>query len=362
MTTVLVIEDTPDLLQEIMDTLTYKGFDVFGAGDGLEGVQIAQEKLPDLIICDVTMPQLDGYDTLKLIQENESTSRIPFIFLTAYDDHAKRRQCMDLGADDYLTKPFASEDLFSAIAARLKKQSNIEQRAKAELDILRSNLSRALPHELRTPLNGIMGFSELLIEALNPTTQTELLEMAEGIHEAAKSLNRVIQNFLLYAELQIISNNQESKLITNQTTSAREAIAYAAKEKAVEVNRVADLHLELTNAVVRISTTQLTKIVEEIIDNCFKFSDCGTKVEVISSRDRIALTTTFTDYGRGMTPPQIANIDAYMQFERKVYEQQGSGLGLTIARRLTEIYNGTLTIESILGKQTTVKLVLPLIR
>jgi len=362
MTTILVIDDMPNLREEITDTLIYNGFAVLGAADGIEGVQIAQTKLPDLIICDLSMPTLDGYDTLKLLQDHEATAKIPFIFLTAHADYAKRRQCMDLGADDYLTKPFTPKDLLSAIAARLKKKAHIEQRAKAELDVLRSNLSRSLPHELRTPLNGIMGFSELLIEALSPTAQTELLEMAEGIHEAAKNLNRVIQNFLLYAELEIISTNQSHKSITNQATSAREAITYAAREKSIEVNRSADLHLELADAVVRISTGQLSKIVEEIIDNCFKFSDRGSKVKVSSSRDRGVLITTFTDYGRGMTPQQLNSIGAYMQFERKVYEQQGSGLGLTIASRLTQLYGGSLDIESILGKETTVTLVLPLIR
>jgi signal transduction histidine kinase len=103
-------------------------------------------------------------------------------------------------------------------------------------------------------------------------------------------------------------------------------------------------------------------MVEELVDNAFKFSESGKNVYVTLTRDGSNCVLKVTDYGRGMTTEQIADIGAYMQFNRKFYEQQGSGLGLAIARRITEIHNGRLSIDSIPNQQTTVTVKLPLVQ
>ncbi|AFY74446.1 histidine kinase,Response regulator receiver domain protein,histidine kinase [Synechococcus sp. PCC 7502] len=353
---ILVIEDISSLREEIIEVLSLEGFEVIGAADGKQGIEIATAELPDLVICDVSMPVMDGYSTLAAMQEHDSTATIPFIFLTAYNDPTQVRKGMNLGADDYLTKPFAVHDLIAIVTARLKKKSYIDQKLKSEVDTIRTNISRALPHELRTPLNGIMGFSELLAEELQD--QPDLKEMADGIYESAQILYRVIQNFLLYAELEILANKKT--IITDQSTYAQEVIANSSRLKAQTAGRLADLHLHLTDAKVRISKIRLSKIIEEIMDNCLKFSNPETAIEVISTCDRDSMFITFTDYGRGMTPTQINNIAAYIQFNRKVYEQQGTGLGLAIAKILVKLYGGDMQIYSDLGVKTTVTVTLPL--
>jgi diguanylate cyclase len=126
MTKILVIEDTKSLLEEIIETLSLEGFDVKGAENGAEGVQVAKQYLPDLIVCDVMMPELDGYQTLEALQNYPPTATTPFIFLTAKSDRADMRHGMELGADDFLTKPFASSELLGAIAAQLKKTQILE--------------------------------------------------------------------------------------------------------------------------------------------------------------------------------------------------------------------------------------------
>ncbi len=121
MTKILVIEDTQSLLIEIIETLQLEGFEARGAENGVRGVEIAKEYLPDLIICDVMMPELDGYGTLAALQNYLPTATTPFIFLTAKADRVDMRYGMELGAHDYLTKPFATNELLGAIAAQLKK-------------------------------------------------------------------------------------------------------------------------------------------------------------------------------------------------------------------------------------------------
>ncbi|GAB4383451.1 MAG: hypothetical protein Kow00121_45330 [Elainellaceae cyanobacterium] len=123
MATILVIEDALSLREEILQMLELMEFQGIGAGDGLTGVNLAQQHLPDLIICDIMLPELDGYGVLQTLRRIPETTGIPFIFLTAKADRADIRQGMNLGADDYLTKPFTSEELGEAIAARLHKRA-----------------------------------------------------------------------------------------------------------------------------------------------------------------------------------------------------------------------------------------------
>lgn len=123
MKTVLVIEDEDYIRQNIIETLTYEDFATLEAENGLVGVRIALQERPDLIICDVMMPELDGYGVLRQLQTEESTASIPFIFLTALADKQSLRRGMDLGADDYLTKPCTPDELLNAIHSRLAKHA-----------------------------------------------------------------------------------------------------------------------------------------------------------------------------------------------------------------------------------------------
>ncbi len=124
---ILIIEDEEPLRENILALLEADGFDVFGSENGRIGVQLAQEILPDLILCDVMMPELDGYGVLTQLRQNPILAAVPFIFLTAKATKADLRQGMELGADDYLTKPFTRAELLGAIATRLKKQASIQQ-------------------------------------------------------------------------------------------------------------------------------------------------------------------------------------------------------------------------------------------
>ncbi len=125
---ILVIEDEPAVRANILELLELEDFYGIGAENGLIGIVWALEHLPDLIICDVMMPELDGYGVLTTLREEPLTATIPFIFLTAKADKSDLRQGMELGADDYLTKPFTDTELLKAIAARFEKQAAIMQR------------------------------------------------------------------------------------------------------------------------------------------------------------------------------------------------------------------------------------------
>lgn len=358
---ILVVEDERSIRESLLDLLSVEGFSVLGAENGHLGVQLAQQHLPDLILCDVTMPRLDGYQVLASLRQHADTSAIPFIFLTARGSKEDFRQGMDLGADDFLAKPCTADELLSAIASRFHKQAALERQSQKQLDALRSSIALSLPHELRTPLNGILGLTEVLIDDFQNIDRQEMLELAQGIHKAAERLSRLIQNFLLYAELEIIARDPDRLLAlrSDETRLPEIVIRNVVTAIAQQEGREADLQLDLHNGNMQISDLKLKKIVEELVGNAFKFSASGTPVKVEVEATEQGMRLSVSDRGRGMTTEQITSLGAYMQFERTFYEQQGSGLGFAIAKRLVELHGGTLAIDSVPNQHTTIQVNLP---
>jgi two-component system, sensor histidine kinase and response regulator len=204
---ILVIEDTPDVRDLITDTLRFNGFEAVSAEDGVRGVELALSTLPDLILCDVQMPRKDGFQVLADLRQRTATATIPFVFLTGQADKHHMRHGMDLGADDFLAKPFMLQELMAAVNARLKKHKTVTQVSDQKLSQLRDSISLALPHELMTPLNGIIGFSSILMSDHSSLSATDIGEFAQHIHESAQRLQRVIENFLLYSQIELTATD-----------------------------------------------------------------------------------------------------------------------------------------------------------
>lgn len=358
---ILVIEDDQQIRNTIFEMLQYQNFDVLEAKNGEQAIKLLESQRPDLILCDIMMPGLDGYSVLNWVRSHAPTQTTPFIFLTAKSDKVDIRLAMEQGADDYLTKPFSFSELIGAVSARLKKQITLEQYSQQKLDELRSNLTRSLPHELLTPLNGILGFADLLVHHSQTLDPDEIVEMASGIKGCAERLHQMIRNFLLYAELEITSTDPQrlADLLAGYTASTTQILTEVAKELATRHHRPQDLQLHLIDSRVPIAPHWLHKIAYELISNAFKFSEAQTPICISTHTDATTFQLTITNQGRGMTAEQIAKVGAYMQFERKLYEQQGSGLGLVIAQRLIKLYQGQLTLTSVLGGTTTVVAQLP---
>jgi two-component system, sensor histidine kinase and response regulator len=362
-TKILVIEDEPQIRNNLAEILTLHQFDTATAADGAQGVEMAQHQIPDLILCDVTMPKLDGFGVLAQLRQTAQTAQIPFIFLTSHDDRPSTRKGMELGADDYLTKPCTAQELLSAIQTQLGKRAIAEKETQTKLNQLRQTICYALPHEIYTPLNGIIGGSDLLIQEHFSLLEEEELEIAQSIRESATRLHHLSQNFLIYSELELIASNPEKVQAlhnTQESSYVRKVVTEVAYHQADGATRLADLKLELDNSPVNISELKLKKIAEELINNAFKFSQLGAPVHVLGRRDGDRYWLRVLDQGRGMTRDQIENIGGLMQFERKQYEQQGIGLGLSIAKRMVELHQGTLTIESIPGEVTRINVWLPM--
>lgn len=364
MSKILVIEDEPTILENIVETLDLEGFEVRGAGNGQAGIQIAREYLPELIICDIMMPEINGYGVLMELRNNHQTAQVPFIFLTAKAERDDMRKGMELGADDYLTKPFSNAELLSAVNARLQRHESIVLPYTQQMADLRQNMTRALPHELRTPLTGIIGYAEMLLMDTETMKPAQIHSMVEVIYKSGMRLHRVIENYLFYAQLELmhVDPKRVEAARNGSISRASSVVRDVASRIAHNAHRTDDLTIQVASDDIQIAPGDLAKIIEEIVDNASKFSNAGTPIQITSQANENRLTISISDQGRGMTPEQIESIGAYMQFERKVYEQQGLGLGLVIARRIAELYGGSLAIKSTPEQGTTIDVTLPMKR
>ena len=189
MSKILVIDDESFLREMIRLALEQQGFEVIEAVNSADGVAQAREQLPDLILCDVNMEKVDaGYFLLGKLREDSATAAIPFIFITGKHDAAGMRHGMDLGADDYLNKPFKVDELYATVNARLRKAHSVREEAEKKLSLLRSQISLMLPHEMRTPLNGIISNSELLAESADSLDPKTIAEMSQEICQSGQRL------------------------------------------------------------------------------------------------------------------------------------------------------------------------------
>ncbi len=188
--------------------------------------------------------------------------------------------------------------------------------------------------------------------------------MAERIYKNGKRLNRLVENFLIYAQIEIVKMDYHKieQLRKNKAVEAQKIVDTAACQRAYEAERAGDLTLNLMEGSVAMSSEYFSKTFEELFDNAIRYSKKGSPLVVETEMNGAEFILRIRDHGRGMSAEQLHNVGAYMQFERKVYEQQGSGLGLTVARRLIEIHGGFLKLESEYGKGTTATVALPAAR
>jgi signal transduction histidine kinase len=171
----------------------------------------------------------------------------------------------------------------------------------------------------------------------------------------------LIENFLAYAQIELMGKDAKTILATASASSTATApiVADTARAVAVRWKRESELQIDVRPATVPVIADNFQKIVEELVDNAFKFSEAGTRVRVMAGVLEQTFWLNVVNTGRGMTPEQIAGIGPHVQFEREKYEQQGAGLGLIIAKRLTELNGGHFVIASTPGAETKVTVTFP---
>ena len=372
---ILIVDDEPNNLDVIVAQLSDCDYQIHYASSGQEALSSLDIYNPDLILLDVMMPGINGIEVCQQIKAMPKWQAVPIVMVTALSSKSDLAKCLDAGADDFISKPVNPEELRARVKSmlRIKKQfdkiqslSQIQENTidtlKISLGALRGNLASNLSHELNTPLYGIIAPIELIKDFLKDMEEiAPALEMLDLVEQSACRIEMLTKRLLVYFELEtFVSKQYPVKPMRTKFSST--AIETTLRSQAQNSNRSNDLVFSLEDAEILLSEQYLSTLLYELVDNALKFSSSGTSITVSSQIEGDMLKLSVLDLGRGMTEEQIAKIDAFIQFERETYEQQGTGLGLTISRKIAELTGGKFWITSVYQHETKVHLTLPLAR
>jgi two-component system, sensor histidine kinase and response regulator len=352
MARILIIDDNETMRLMIAECLQ-ENHEILTVEDGRQGTEIALSYMPDLVICDLAMPNMNGFDVLQYFQHIEQLADTPFIFLSGSADGPTVRQGMRLGADDFLLKPFSVTELLEVVKTQLEKYARRQASKVKAVDELRLSITTSLPHELRTSIMVIEGYTHLLLDDMGKIN-ADHHDMIEAIQDNAERLRNMSEKYLWYMKAQMSESRHMNKL----PLQIDHVVRLTGCAVAERMNRQSDFMLFLSPFTTAIDQEYLKKIMEEIVENAFKFSKTGMPVTVFGRQHADTYIISVTNSGPEFTAQQIERIAGFTQFEREVYEQQGTGLGLIVAKRLTEICGGQLQIVSAYSK-TTISIILP---
>lgn len=337
---ILVIEDDNNIRSNICEILESEGYHTIQAENGQKGLKIIISQLPDLIICDIMMPGLNGFEVLEAARKYNFSASIPFIFLTAKVEPENLRKGMNLGADDYLFKPFHIQDLLDSVKTRLEKKEVV----KKELNDLQEQIIAKVPHELRTPLVPILGYADLIEDEENIEN---IKEMASLIKKFGKSLHSKIEKFLIYQDL-LIKEAKEIDLKTKKyfTEITQESLASYLTCLEPDLNPKERSKIQIEKGNIPIAEWYLEILVKELVENGLKYSDNSKFVSIMGYNENGQYKIEIMDQGRGMSTEEINLISAFKKFGKEQLSESGVGLGLAIVKKIINLFNANITISS----------------
>lgn len=355
---VLVIEDTEDVRNNIIEILESEGFEALGAENGKIGIETAIQSNPDLILCDIMMPAMDGYEVLETLRKNVITSTTPFIFLTAKNTRDDQRRGMALGADDYIAKPFTIDELLDGINTRLKRAEDFRFKSEQKLNELTHSMGVPIARVINEPIKAVIGFSKMIMTEYPHMEKPEIAEFMSLIYNAGMKLNGIIHKTMLFYRLEALAYRDEDlKSLQKQTTGpVKGQTATLCGNIASRLSRSNDLLLHLeADTDLALPKEMFDEALTQLVENAFVYSPKRTKVKVIAGSDGSRTYFTISDEGLGMTEAQIENSGAFSSFNQEFASQEGIGLGLTIVKKINNLFGSQLSVNSTPGVGTTVR-------
>ena len=378
---VLAVDDEPRNLEVVSHFLEMEGFQVVTAADGEAALAMVAADAPDLILLDVMMPGLEGFEVCRRLKADSATVFIPVVILTALKGTQERIKGAAAGADDFLSKPFDHVELITRVKSlvRVKRlhdqvqaynrelEARVAQRTAElkraydelkELDRLKSEFISNVSHELRTPLLHVKGTLGLLADgAMGDVTpeQAQGLSVAQG---AAEQLGRLIEDIVDFGQM------YEEQRLTFEPVSVAEVCQSAARASA----RIANRHSITVNVSVpadlppvRADLQSLTRVLWHLLDNAVKFSPSGSTVEIAAEQRRAGVRIAVQDHGAGIPLDQLDRIfQVFYQVDGSSTRKAGGlGLGLALVKRLVEAHGSRVEVDSEVGQGSTFAFELP---
>lgn len=387
---VLIADDNPRNLQLISTLLKDRGYKLYITTSGENAIRFLADNQPDLILLDIMMPGMSGFEVCRIIKNDELLSEIPVIFLTAKNDQEDIIAGFEAGAVDYIIKPFYAHEVLARVSAQmqiiqtkkilaeknaaleqinkclLEAKSKIENHAEelAALNAEKNKFFSIIAHDLRGPLAGLTGLSELLFLKLENTQETdaeEIIEFAKMLHDSSLQVFELLENLLEWAQIQMntISFQPEKtplrQLIINAIGIHQNDLKKKDLTLSIKVNE---------NETVFGDQAMLKAIFRNLTTNAIKFTPKGGAIEIKAGRTNDQkIKIQFKDSGIGMDKSLI---DKLFRLDQKVSRagtegEVSSGIGLILCKNLVDKHNGSIGVKSTPGKGTTFTVNLPLI-
>ncbi|MBS0630603.1 MAG: HAMP domain-containing histidine kinase [Verrucomicrobia bacterium] len=329
---VLVVEDDSAIRATLVDILELNGYGAIQAATGTAGLAQAREQRPDVILTDIAMPELDGFGMITALHADEQTRAIPVIIISAAVEPERMRQGMDLGAEDFIVKPFTEEQVLGSIRARLEKKALLD-----ELDAF----AHTVAHDLKNPIAVLMGRAELLRALWDTADDATLLEQVVQLESNAVRLNNIVEELLILAGVR-------RQVIEPEPLPMAEVVREALGR--VE-NLVRSSHARIEQPDTWPSALGHAPWVAEVwtnyLSNALKYGGTPPLIRLGAGPAPAGGRVRFwiEDNGPGLTPEQQAQL--FRQFSRVTQARTGGhGLGLSIVRRIVEKLDGRAGVES----------------
>jgi signal transduction histidine kinase len=376
---VLIVDDERRNSELLKVLLAPEGYTLLTASSGEDALALLADQLPDLILLDVMMPGMDGYQVATRIKQNPATNNIPVIMLTALDDRNARMLGLSAGAEDFLTKPVDRAELCVRVRnlLRLKAYGDKLRIAHADLAVALTEASearlmaehannaktqflRAMSHELRTPLNAISGYTEILEMGIRGIVNPAQVKDLGRIKRASAYLLRLINDVLTIARLEGARPLHLISIAVNPVLSEVESLCILqAKANGLELVVSESGHEMFAMA----DAERFQQILLNLVTNAIKFTPKGGSISLTADDDAGLARVRVKDTGVGVRMLDIERVfEPFVQIDRHLTSdtQQGVGLGLSISRELARAMSGDLTLESVEGVGSTFTLTLPI--
>ncbi len=383
--TVLVVDDIAANRNLLGETLEPEGYEVLLAMNGAMALKVAAKARPGVILLDVNMPDMDGYEVCAKLKTDPTLAEIPVIFITANDDMESLVRGFQVGGVDYISKPFKRQEVLMRIETHLKihaltkaleasnealaekniaLQDEVARRRQAEEKANGANEAKSrflsfISHEMRSPLNAIIGFSEELSENLNPQDDPDSLEDARSILRSGKHLLGLINNLL------DLSKIESGKMTLSLEKFCPESLVKELSKDVEPLIRKAHNTLKLDCAEiapeVTADATKTKQVLLNLISNAAKFTREGNISVRLGMETPDKIRIDVTDSGIGMSSEEVDRLfQAYQQANEHTSNRYGgTGLGLVISRHYCRLMDGDLTVKSEQGSGSTFTMTLP---
>ncbi|HTR80077.1 MAG TPA: hybrid sensor histidine kinase/response regulator [Bacteroidota bacterium] len=350
---ILIADDEPMITEMFATVLERSDFDVVKAFDGEECVQKASSATFDLILLDVHMPKLDGYEAIKQLKQFPHLKNTPVVFLSGFSTSPDNIEAgYNSGASEYWKKPMATDEFEVRVRAVLRI-AEAERKLRETQELFVS----MIVHDLRSPLSGIAGFAEMIAED-KEQLGSEMGDLADEIKKASKLMLNIISDFLEITRLEA----GEAKFFRVQF-NLRDIVEHCLRnftklsnEKSIHVKVECD-HLPELN----VDPDRIEKVLNEVFDNAFRFTPPGGAISVVGKATEHSVVVQIRDTGPGIDARDIPMLFDKMRITIPGAKRAGSttGLGLPICQGIVEAHGGTIVAESKKGEGTTITIALP---